>query len=174
VVNVGDSRINGAEFEARLAPGGGWNFNLGLGWLDTKVTRDAVAARTGGAASIEVGRNLANAPKFTANVGITKEFDLGGDTQLKANVNGSYASSVELRLTDTAATRVFGTNPPDLLLNAFLALNFGPEGKYRVSVWGKNLTDELTIHYTQEFGVGSIMGIPGDPRRFGVTFGVDF
>ena len=174
VVNVGDSRINGAEFEARLAPGGGWNFNLGMGWLDTKVTRDAVAARTGGVASIEVGRNLANAPKFTANFGVSKEFDLGGDTRLKANVNGSYSSSVELRLTDTAATRVLGTNPPDLLLNAFLALNFGPNGKYRVSVWGKNLTDELVIHYTQEFGVGSIMGIPGDPRRFGVTFGVDF
>ncbi len=174
VVNVGDSKINGAELEARIVPGGGWDINLGLGWLDTRVTRDAVAARTGGVASIEVGRNLANAPKFTGNLGITKEFDLGGETRLKANINGSYASAVELRLTDTAATRVYGTNPPDLLLNAFLALNFGPDGEYRLSVWGKNLTDELVINYTQEFGVGSIMGIPADPRRYGVTFGIDF
>ena len=174
VVNVGNSKISGAEFEARLAPGGGWNFNLAMGVLDTKVTRDTVGIRTNGIASIEVGRNLPNAPKFTGSFGVTKEYVLAGNARVKANISGNYASANELRLVDTAATRVYGTNPPDFLMNAFLSCNFGPEERYRVSLWGKNLTNELVIHYAQEFGVDSIMGIPGDPRTFGVTFGMDF
>ena len=50
----------------------------------------------------------------------------------------------------------------------------GGDQQYRLSVWGKNLTDELYFNHIQEFGIGSTIGYMSNPRQYGVTFGVDF
>ena len=174
VVNAAESEIMGFEAEVLIAPGNGWYFDFALGLLDTEITKDSVRDLTGGAVVIEEGRNLTNAPETTINFGVTKEIQLESGGLVTANINGRYVSEREYNLVDTRDVRDFTTDPSFLLLNGHIEYLFGGEQQFRVSVWGKNLTDELYFNHIQEFGIGSTIGYMSNPRQFGVTFGVDF
>nr|MCS5688245.1 TonB-dependent receptor [Acidimicrobiales bacterium] len=174
VVNAAESEIMGLEAEMIWAPGNGWYLDAALGLLDTEITKDSVSDLTGGAVAIEEGRKLTNAPETTFNFGITKDFELSGGNTVTANLNGRYVSEREYNLVDTADVRDFTTDPSFLLLNGYLDYRFGGDQQYRLSVWGKNLTDELYFNHIQEFGIGSTIGYMSNPRQYGVTFGVDF
>ncbi len=174
VVNAAESEIMGFEAEVLVAPGNGWYLDLALGLLDTEITRDSVRDITDGAVVIEEGRKLTNAPERTVNFGATREVQLDNGGLITANVNGRYVSEREYNLVDTAEVRDFTTDPAFLLLNGHVEYLFGAEQQFRVSVWGKNLTDELYFNHIQEFGIGSTIGYMSNPRQFGVTFGADF
>ena len=161
VINAAESEIKGLEFDA-------------IGLLDTEVTKDSVGPATGGAVSIEEGRDLSNAPDWTVNLGVTKEIIFAGDSALTLHVDARRAASREYNMVDTADVRAFTTDPEFTLLNAFAEYRFGGENRYKVSVWGKNLTDELYFNHIQEFGIGSTIGYMSNPRQYGVTFGIDF
>ena len=174
VVNAAESEILGLEVESVFAPGNGWFLDLSVGLLDTEITEDSVRDITGGAVSIEEGRDLTNAPNTTINFGVTKEIELSGGKLLTANLNGRYTSEREYNLVDTADVRDFTTDPSFVLLNGYIDYRFGDDNQYRLSVWGKNLTDELYFNHIQEFGIGSTIGYASNPRQYGVTFGIDF
>lgn len=174
VVNAAESEIMGLEAEVVWAPGNGWYLDFALGLLDTEITKDSVRFLTDGAVVIEEGRRLTNAPETTLNFGITKDFELANGNALTANLNGRYVSEREYNLVDTVDVRDYTTDPSFLLLNGHLDYRFGDSRQYRVSVWGKNLTDELYFNHIQEFGIGSTIGYMSNPRQYGVTFGVDF
>ena len=174
VVNAAESEISGLELEAVIAPGNGWYIDLGLGLLDSEITKDTVGDLTMGAVAIEEGRNLTNAPETTFNFGVTKEFELSSGNAMTANLNGRYTSEREYNLVDTADVRDFTTDPSFLLLNGYVDYRFGADDQYRFAVWGKNLTDELYFNHIQEFGIGSTIGYASTPRQYGVTFGIDF
>ena len=156
-----------------FVPGNGWSADLGLGLLRTEVVKDSLGQVTGGVLSIEEGRNLNNAPETTINFGLTKDFQLGNGSRVSARVDGRYASKREFNLIDTAATRVFTTDPSYLVFNARLDYRFGADEAYRVALWGKNLTDELYFNRFEDIGTSNL-GYPGDPRTYGVTVGMDF
>jgi iron complex outermembrane receptor protein len=172
VVNAAESETYGLEFDALYAPGGGWTFDFALGLLKTEVVKESATALTGGATPIEEGRNLTNAPEFTANIGVTKEFELDNGSLITANLNARYTDEREFNLVDTPETREYTTDPSYILVNAFVEYRFGGEQQYKLSAWGKNLTDELYFNHMQEFS--TVIGFPGNPRQYGVTFGVDF
>lgn len=174
VVNAAESEILGLELESIFAPGNGWFIELAIGLLDSEITKDTVADLTAGAVQIEEGRSLTNAPEVTVNFSIAKEFQLAAGNTLTASLNGRYASEREYNLVDTAAVRAYTTDPAFLLLNAFVDYRFGMDNQYRLSVWSKNLTDELYFNHIQEFGIGSTIGYASNPRQYGLTFGVDF
>ena len=173
VVNAAESEVYGLEAELVFVPGNGWSADLGLGLLRTEVVKDSLGQVTGGVLSIEEGRNLNNAPETTINFGLTKDFQLGNGSRVSARVDGRYASKREFNLIDTAATRVFTTDPSYLVFNARLDYRFGADEAYRVALWGKNLTDELYFNRFEDIGTSNL-GYPGDPRTYGVTVGMDF
>lgn len=173
VVNAAESDIAGFEGEVIWAPGDGWLVDLALGLLDTEVKKDSLGDLTSGALSIEEGRRLNNAPETTVNFGITKEFELANGGFLSARVDGRYTSEREFNLIDTPATRFTTTDPSYTLLNAYVDYRFGDEQQYRLAAFGKNLTDELYFNRFEDIGTSNL-GYPGNPRTYGVTFGVDF
>jgi len=173
VVNAAKVRTAGVELEAQFAPGNGWYADLSVGYLDTEVVEDSLSALTGGALSIEEGRELTNSPKWTINAGIEKEFEVPGGV-FKAHVDGRYTSERTYNLIDTAATRPFFTDPDYFLLNAFVSYRFGGEEQYSISVYGKNLTDEVYSHLLQEFDIGNVIVFAANPRTYGVKVGAEF
>tara|TARA_R110002074_G_scaffold28352_1_gene81666 strand:+ start:5459 stop:7444 length:1986 start_codon:yes stop_codon:yes gene_type:complete len=174
LVNVGDSEIYGLELDSNWAPGNGWFVNFALGLLDTEVVKDAVSERTDGASMVEVGRNLKGAPEVTASLDLTKEFNLDNGNLLTFSVNVSYTDERELDLLDTREFRQLNTDPEYTLVNAFAGFTFGRDSQFRLSIWGKNLTDELYFASLQEFEAGNVMGFASNPRTYGATFAVDF
>ena len=174
LVNAAKVRTAGAEFEAQFAPGDGWRADLSVGYLDGKVKEDSLFAQTGGALAIEEGRELTNSPKWTVTAAIEKEIELPIGGVFKAHFDGRYTSERTYNLIDTAATRYLFTDPDYLLFNAFASYRFGPEERYSISVYGKNLTDTVYSHLLQEFGIGNVIVFASNPRTYGATIGVEF
>ena len=173
VVNAAESEIYGFEGEFLFAPGNGWFVDLGIGLLRSEVKKDSLSDITGGTLAIEEGRNLNNAPETTVNFGITKEWDLGNNSILSARVDGRYTSEREFNLIDTPDVRFTTTDPDYTVVNAYLEYVFGSESQFRLSAWGKNLTDDLYFNRFEDIGTSNL-GYPANPRTYGVTFGIDF
>ena len=165
LLNAAESETWGVEFDGLIAPGNHWLIDFAVGYLQTEVKKDITG-------QIEVGRNLTNAPKWTLNMGVTKDWHLTNGNTMSANLNMRYTDEREFDLIDTAANRHFSTDPSYTVLNAHLKYEFGSENQYRISAWGKNLTDELYNEHIQQFGL--IIVYPGNPRQFGVSVGMDF
>jgi len=174
IVNAARVATWGAEFEGQFAPGNGWYMDLGIGLLSTEVKEDSLSELTGGAIAIEEGRKLTNSPKLTINATLEKDWDFAGGSVLTAHIDGRYTAERTYNLVDTQATRQFFTDPSYVLLNAFVSYRFGADNRYRLSAYGKNLTDETYSHLLQEFGIGNILVFASDPRTYGVTFSVEF
>jgi iron complex outermembrane receptor protein len=174
VVNVASSETYGAELDMQLSPGGGWHMDASVAWLKSKTKADSLAALTGGSLAVPVGRSLTNAPEWTLGGGIRKEWEFGDGSSLSAGIDGHYTSSRNFDLLERAVDQVYVTDPSYFLLNATASFEFGENQRYRFSVWGKNLTNDLYFQNLQEFAIGTSIGFVGDPRSYGVTLGVSF
>ena len=99
-------------------------------------------------------------------------FDTGEDS----DALGRYVDERLYDILDTAARRFTTTDPSYVLLGANARLSFGPDGNYSVSLWGKNLTDEIYFMKAQDFdGLnGGASLFPGNPRTFGLSVSAQF
>ena len=173
VVNAAESYTAGIEIEARAALGNDWTLDFAIGLLDSEVEKDTLFERSGGALAIEEGRELANAPSSTVNLGLEKIVDLS-DAELKFNLSTRYTSERNFNIVDTAETRNLFTDPSYILINGYVEYRFGDDLDYRISFWGKNLTDETYFQHMQDFGFGQGILFASNPRQVGISVGVDF
>jgi iron complex outermembrane receptor protein len=137
----------------------------------TPATATAPANPAGSPASDFSGKPLAGVPKWSASV--------GGDVSQPLNDNGaevylhgdwSYRSSYYTVASDSR----YGLVPAYGIVNARLGVRFGEDGRYDLSVFGRNLFDK---DYYQTLGVqayGLITATLGDPGTYGATFKVRF
>jgi len=152
------------------------SFDFAVGYLETEVLEAStvLAAVTGGRISIEAGRPLTNAPKWTIQGGVDKTFRVSDASDLIVHVDARFTDERTFDLIDTVETRPTVTDPSYVLVNAFVAYEFGDDSQYRLTLWGKNLTNELYFQHMQNFGIGNTIAFTSNPRQYGVTFGLDF
>jgi iron complex outermembrane receptor protein len=119
------------------------------------------------------GEQLPYSPKWNANLTASYGRALTGDLRLSFDVNYSYRSSAPINTPDDPSTRQDGFP----LVN--MAIGVGPEsGHWRVSAFGRNLTDEAfeTRRFNTPFvgGVGAYSRyVPYEARRiYGISFEV--
>ncbi len=174
IVNAASARIDGFEVEANWVVGGGFTLNASLGYLDARfdeyfadLTSDGVANPTDNS-----DLPLPYAPKWSGAFGLTyaHDFDFGSVT-FNTNVvymDDIYTSGGTLNRISDVQVREANT-----LLDATLSLETLDE-KWRVTLWGKNLTDELVINNT--FGLGALgnLRIYAPPRTWGLDIAVRF
>lgn len=170
--NAANAKIKGFEAELAAQPTDRWNVSAALTLLDatydkfTSVDPDNAAA---GPLDLK-GNRLVRTPKTSLSLSTDYTFDLGGGLELTAR--GSYAYRSRIYFTPFNATGV--SQKGYGLANASLDLK-PSDGPWRASVFVKNLGKSF---YYQEIArsaniVGTI-GWPGDPRTYGVEFGVSF
>ena len=164
VVNT-DSEILGAELDLSLLPAEGVYIDLGLGLLDTEIT----ASRQ----DDWEGNQLLNAPQFTARVAFRKEWNLASDALFGIGADGRYASKRHFSLNNLASDGGY------FITNAQAWYEFGADGQYRVSLWGRNLFNAL--YYNNRFlfdddggGTDYHTVYPSDPATFGISARVGF
>ena len=174
VENAASSTLQGAELELVALLGDGLRLDFSGSYIDTKFnefsTRDE--SRPGLGEIDLTGNQLARAPKARANVGVEKRWVTGNDGAF--TVRGNYS------WTDRVYFSEF--NRPEMsqaavgLWNAKVSYE-SPGGRYSVSAYVENITDEL-IFVNKLAGAGSlgfgILAWPAAPRTFGVQFGVNF
>lgn len=167
-----DSEIYGAELEATLIPADGWLVTLGMGWLDTETT-DAPS-------EFQVGNELVGAPEFSATYSVSKDWTLDSGAVFGVTVDGRYVGSQKFDIGSPSTGFQEGDDSYDQI-NALVYYQFGADGQHRLTLWGKNLTDEEfkttqfggTV-FNDNFDVVAIHYVLTDPETYGVTYRYDF
>ncbi len=176
-VNAGKSNLRGIELEAQWAPGGGWNVDLGLGYLKTKIiefTQDeACVANVGGCPASGIrqldfsGQELTNSPRITTNLAVRKEWKLDGGRTFTLGGDYSYRAKRFFNIPNNALE----SSEAYSLVNAQATYRFGAKQQYRLTAWVKNLNDRVYFLNKSVFtAAGTMEALIGDPRTIGLTF----
>lgn len=145
VRNAGAATVRGGEIEATIIPIDGMTVDLGLGYLDAKVTKVDPGTL------VAPGSRLVRAPEWSGSAGVSYRFDLGEAGMLTPRMD----------LTFRSATYYEARNRPQSRQAAYGLLNLGVtyqsrNGDWLVSLVGKNLTGERVIQsvYTDQRDLG--------------------
>ncbi|QMW21767.1 TonB-dependent receptor [Sandaracinobacteroides saxicola] len=154
VRNVARARLRGLEFELSALPVDMFRLDASLGLLDAKYTRYSGFLGSGQYVSVPgqpagtlIAADLSNlrlrrAPKVTASIIPTFTADLGEAT-FSINGQARYASSQYVEFFNSAR----GLIPATWTFDASAQIGFGgpKNDRYRVTVFGKNLSDRVNI-----------------------------
>jgi iron complex outermembrane receptor protein len=119
----------GADLEVVWVPADGWHMQLGVGFLDSEVD-DATNLPT-----ISKGNELPYNPSVSIGGLVRKEWQMAG---------GTLSLQTDLQYLDDQTYDI--ANKPEIAEHSFFeigaraAYTFGPDERYSVAIWGKNLT----------------------------------
>lgn len=172
IKNAPAAEIKGLEVEATWQPDSHWTINGNISLLDAKYTEfsniDSLAPELG--LQDVAGNYLNDAPKRSANAGVAYRTDPLSFGRLTARADVSYRSTFYFREFN---------NPLDAqkdytLLNLALIWD-SPDEKYRVRLYGTNVTNEAHIvRMGSSDNFGSRFVTWGAPRQVGVELKANF
>jgi iron complex outermembrane recepter protein len=180
--NAGKVDYTGIEAEVQARLSDNITFDGSLGYVDVKFKEFLGGLSTTGQRVDIAGAGLV-APgytsPFTANAALSARFPLGmGDTELTARIGYTYEDgkfSFNNNLGAPFNDQIKGDNRS--LVDAQIGIEriaLG-SGEGFVRIWGKNLTNRHDFVRGIDFGaLGYAGGYYGDPRTYGITFGVKF
>jgi iron complex outermembrane receptor protein len=172
--NAAAARLSGVDFDAAFRLSHGLSVTLGGVYLDSKYTSYPeagvfVPVAGGGNANVNIdasGNDLIRAPKFTGNVGVNYKLDteIG---QFEGFGSVYYNNGESLEASGRVRQKGYAT------LDAQLSFSPVTYQNLRVSLWGRNLSNELYIQGTllTTFADGVTYSAP---RTFGVRAEFEF
>jgi len=170
ILNAARSRIKGFELEAQAIPVEGLTLRGSLAYLDAKYQEflyfDPVSTKFTQLA----GRALQNAPRWSSALGANYTYKMAGGARIVADASWLYtAQKFYTAVTNTPRSSV----QPTYYLDALLTF-YGPDDRYSIGLWGKNLLDKRYI--STVYDSPGYMGLVGyaPPRQFGVSAGYKF
>jgi iron complex outermembrane receptor protein len=165
LLNIPKSRIYGGEADLTIRPSRDFTVQAGIGLLSTKIQRGTVSG-------VDVsGNRLSNAPRFTANASVDWTVADGDAGRFSIHPTIAYQTNQFFEVLNVPRLRQSGY----ALLSGRIDWQ-SANGRYTVSVWGKNLTNKFyfTSRVDLLAGFGFDYNHVGAPRTYGVTAGVKF
>jgi len=176
--NLPESNIRGAELETNWLPAAGWLLTANLGFLDTELTDVTGIDFNLGQGDFQRGHELPLSPKFTANAGVERSFNLtsgfagGGTLMLRTDLR--YQSSSKVKFSPQTPIDEYDSRSE---LGARATYIFGGKQQYELALFGNNLTSEKYCNEIQDLrGVaGSFYCSPNEGEaNFGLQAKVGF
>jgi iron complex outermembrane receptor protein len=171
LINAGDISTRGVEFDFNAVPFENFTLTGGAIFLDAKIDNFICPPNSPASCNVN-GNKLAFAPEFKYNVGANYLIELPA-LPFDLGLNAGYTWQAE-----TAGDQA---NNPLLTQDAYglldASLNFiDREGRFRVSLVGRNLADEFYTVTRVNEGAGFVRNrVPRDAQRyFGVVLRADF
>jgi iron complex outermembrane receptor protein len=170
IVNAGEATYQGFELDLIAILAEGLTAELTYGYLDAEF--DEYLARdpqTNEEVDISNVTEVARAPENTANLGLQYDFKPFSFGALSARVDVQYQDEMVFH----PFNNQFDAADDRALVNARISLNdvqLGQDGSLRVSLWGKNLTDEEYREWGIDFGS---LGYAGATYGRPLTYGLD-
>ena len=166
VRNAGDVEISGLEIEMQAVITSNLNLYMMAGLLDTEY-KEFFADITGdGVSTDNTYLQLRNTPDKTLGAGFDYYRDVGF---------GEFSVNYNYRWSDEYESEFF--NDPrghvDSMGMHNVSMNLAVDDKYKISLWGRNLTNERYARLVR-IGPLSQMGQYNAPRTYGVQFTADF
>jgi iron complex outermembrane receptor protein len=170
--NAATAEAKGAEFEITYLPAEQWQFDLDVGFLDTKYTSIAEGSELG------LGDSFGMAPELQYSFGSQWDGNLPNGAGVMLRLDYMYTDGYNRTyVPGDHSTRYTGEEfEQDAfgLLNARLTFT-PPEGNWEVAIFGTNLTDE---RYTDGGFMSPLLqiddGTIGRPREAGVSLSFTF
>ena len=176
VADLGDERAKGFELETTAVPIRGLTLGASLGYTDVKFTRvNPILVELGVASTVDNFKPTLQ-PKWTSN--LSAEYDtqpIFGDARMTFRLDASWRSKE--RIIGYEVLRALpqydsiDDAPATWLVNGRIALENikMPIGEAQVALWVKNLTNDKSITFPDNFGF-----IGSTEWQAARTFGVDF
>lgn len=138
-INCGDADIFGIELEANWVPGPNWLTEFSIGYLNAEWASGTLTPLASTVGIVE-DNDLAMIPEWSLAAGASYDFNLGDYGTLTPRLDWSYRSDIYKDAANTEA----------LLQDGYHLLNVGlfwepPSERYRVTIQGQNITDEVYI-----------------------------
>jgi iron complex outermembrane recepter protein len=167
--NAGVAKVDGIELEAVLQPGENDRVDLGFTYTDARYSRFIARGAGPGVSEISfAGRQLDQAPKYTASAGYTHTFPLGNGGKVEAGVRTRLSSEYYLQdLNNLAQFRQPGFTKTGATLTYTAA-----DDRFFVQGFVQNLENTITIAAAAS-GLGTTATIE-EPRTYGVRAGFKF
>jgi len=176
IVNAGEGTYQGIEIDGVWVPVDGLSIEFTYGYLDTEF--DEYLARdpaTDQEVDISGITTVAQSPENSASMGVQYDFQPFSFGALSARVDAVYKDEFVFH----PYNNQYDSTDDRTLINARLSLNEIPvdiiccdnKSKLRISLWGKNLTDEEYRNWGIDF---SSLGFAGDVYGEPLSYGIDF
>jgi iron complex outermembrane receptor protein len=170
ILNAAKSSIKGFELEVQAVPVEGLTLRGSLAYLDAKY-KDFLYFDPVSATFTQLkGYDLQNAPRWASTLGLNYTYRMGSGARIVADASWMYtAKKFYTAVTDTPRSTVQPTYYIDALLTYY-----GPDDRYSIGLWGKNLLDKRYI--STVYDSPGYMGLVGyaPPRQFGVSASYKF
>ena len=185
--NAGDVRTYGFEVEATVLPWEGMELQGSAAYLHARYrpgSRFESQLVNGQIVTVDrTGEAVTQAPEWTANIGATQSFDLGGG-RLSLHADYAYIADRAFDVFTTGnpaqAAAVAIANQASIiksygLLSGRIAFTL-EQPNIEFAVWGKNLTNQafFTNVFNSYTGIGAVLQFQGAPRTFGGTVAFKF
>jgi iron complex outermembrane receptor protein len=172
IANAGKARVKGVELETIIAPTRGLTLYGNYTYMKGEITGDLISTRLAYSpacfCSVPIptnlkGNPLRRTPKNSFNVGGSFDRPVGDKLNVFVRANYSYTGSFEFDNETNPRTHQDSVG----LVNG--SVGFGDQdGNWELSLWGKNLGDELYETGKSDV-IGSVLVSYGAPRTYGVT-----
>jgi len=162
LVNIPKSTVDGFEFDVTAEPVDGLRIRGGATYIKTEV-KDYVGFDFAGQPLDFSGKEFNYAPPWSANFDAEYEFQSGGNVRPFIGGSITYRDNTFADLGEPANFAM----PSYTLLDARLGLI--SDNGWRLSIYGRNLTDEYYWNSVASAGDGAVR-FTGEPRTFGASF----
>jgi iron complex outermembrane receptor protein len=170
ILNAAQSTIKGFELELQAVPVDGLTLRGSVGYLSAKYKTFLYFDPLSLTIIDLKGEDLQNAPHWASTLGINYSHDMGNSSKITADVSWQYtAQKYYTAILNTPRSTVQPTYYVDALLTYH-----GPDDRYQIGLWGKNLLDKRYI--STVYDSPGYMGLVGyaPPRQFGVSASINF
>ncbi len=164
LVNIPKSRIYGGELEISARPVDGLRLFVTGGYLNSRIKRGVLSG-------VDIsGNQLPTAPHLNVNA--------GADVDVISNDSGKLTASADVTYTSKQYFELF--NNEDLAQGKYALANARltyatAEGRFAVSIWGKNIFDRLyRTAGVDGTGLGFLAHYIGEPRTYGASATIKF
>ncbi len=175
--NAGDVSVKGAEWDLQAAPNDNLSLMFSGAYLDAKYDSFergpcTIAEQSTIGHDCQVfgfqdfaGRNLDNVAKWNISTSAKYTIPLG-EYESYLRGEAQYRSAFDAK----ADLDAFGRQPSTLLIGASVGIG-DADGRWDLSAWGRNLTNEevLQVVFNSVAQPGSFSGFTNDPTTYGIT-----
>ncbi|MFO1427775.1 MAG: TonB-dependent receptor [Steroidobacteraceae bacterium] len=202
--NAAAAKFKGAELEATLLPIDALRLEASIGYLDAKYTdyctdlngtgandpslvacAPAIVVTGGTIQPVNLtGLPIARTPKTTVRLAGTYTWNVGAGNELLLNaewahqakemtLDGGAPVGTTLGITNFDGGRVDPMRDPTNVINASLTWK-AADDRYRVSLWGKNLGNEIYFRRLSFASPTLSFGTLANPREYGIQVDYNF
>ena len=150
-----------------MVPAPGLNINGNIGYLDIDYKGFIADINGDGTATDNSDLDLVRAPKWDMSIGASYEFDLNDMGSLTVGARSSYTDELVLTTPNDV-----GFHRDDLTTLDAQAVWESATGRYRLALWGKNITKNIERLGGTPVATLSAFVAPTQPRQYGATLAV--